>query len=108
MSEQHVHIVVGETGEYSDWQIWYVRAFVDKQAAETLSGKLNQWCRDNGCHESSGRQRNAKPPDDDQFRADYTGTTYSVMTLPLEVAATLRNGTPDSMTEGHHKAVGNA
>lgn len=87
-----IHVVAGETGEYSDSTVWYVRAFTNKQRAEQFAEGLNQWCKDHACEMSDGSRYKGqdKPNDDPQFQSDYTGTQYSVIEIPLDEAAKLR------------------
>lgn len=93
MSEM-VYVVGGDCGEYSDHCSWYVRIFLHKSAAEAFCERLNAWCRerkaDVGC-----TNREEHPPEDPNFQTDYTGTEYSVVEVPLDVAETL----PVSPTE---------
>ena len=82
----NVYIVCGDTGEYSDHCAWYLKAFTGKAEADALCARLNAWCKERGYDVKASEYNDQKPEEDPQFRADYTGTAYSVMELPLEVA----------------------
>lgn len=98
-----VHVVVGECGEYSDHTYWYVAAFLDPAAAQALAKRLNAWCWGRGCLEPRTAREagfytadvpllpradfppeGERPPEDPQFRCDYTGTSYGVAEIPLQ------------------------
>jgi hypothetical protein len=83
-----VYIVMGRTGEYSDYRDWPVKAFLDQKKAEQLRDELNQWCKERGLH-MSGRdypwKEQPKPEADPNFNVDYNGTEYGIMEVPLEI-----------------------
>lgn len=87
-TEDHkAYIVCGSTGEYSDTEVWYVRVFLNEAAANDLCGRLNAWCKERGLYASGGGYRgNAHPPEDPDFRCEYTGTAYNVVPVPLDMA----------------------
>lgn len=87
----NVYVVMGSTGEYSDYSTWYVSAYLDETHAEAACQKLTDWCKDKGC----ARRRQGDPhhvdrqrscPLDPNFSCDYTGTAYEVVTIPLSCA----------------------
>lgn len=91
-----VYIVVGTTGEYDFYVEWNVKAFLDPARAAALAETLNQCCRNYHCSASGPRflcKRNIrdaceitlKQLGDTQAQVEYTGTSYSVLTLALEV-----------------------
>ncbi len=84
-------VVQGCTGEYSDRSEWSAAVLLSREQADAYCERLNQWCRDNRVH---GSQENAgladsasrvamKCPLDVSFTADYTGTEYVVVEVPL-------------------------
>lgn len=86
-----VYIVSGSTGEYSDFRMWHVRAFITEAAAKEFCDRLNEWCVAHGAgptEESIGYLRRMEiqgPGDlDPQFALDYTGTTYEVWGIEVE------------------------
>lgn len=93
MSEQNGYLVAGETGEYSDHRLWFVKVFTDKARADAFCERLNAWCVEMGCTESRGKLENEEPrpcpPEDPDFSIDYTGTKYSVAEIPMDTAETL-------------------
>lgn len=93
---EHVYIVTGETGEYDDYTEWSVYAFRDEQEAEAFAQKCNDWCLAKGVHMTSDtasslymgtgyEERKAFGLDspDPNFSMDYTGSTYSVKSVPF-------------------------
>lgn len=96
MSEKKAWVVMGDTGEYSDHHSWYLKVFLHQEPADALCERLNAWCREKGCSTSGlpWEQRHGEkqmlPPEDPNFQNDYTGTMYSVMELPLEIAKTIK------------------
>lgn len=95
VDQTFAYVVVGETGEYSGAQIWYVRAFLARDRADQLTERLNSWCRaqkysfeDMPVYRDYIKQ-NDHPPEDSHFQCDSTGTEYSVIAIPLEVAEQL-------------------
>lgn len=87
-------LVVGETGEYSDHQYWFVGASPSKAKAESQAAFLNGELRRRKIHfedentyegrEMAGRgMKNLDP----QFSIDYTGCRYTVVEVgELELA----------------------
>lgn len=83
----NVYVVCGSTGEYSDYRGWTVAAFLDKAAAEAFCEQLNQWCKDNGVHDSAvlapAASRPKECPLDPRFDCSYTGVSYALDEIPL-------------------------
>lgn len=85
-----VHVIVGSTGEYSDRTEWFVVAYGDPEAAKAHVLRLDEWMRENRVHSDGysilggpeGRY-GLKCPDDPNFHADYTGTSYYVAAVDL-------------------------
>ena len=77
-----IYLVVGQTGEYSDYQEWNVRAFHDKVSAQALCGNLNEWCREKNLHEANKDWSRITCPLDPHFQCDYSGTKYIVAEVP--------------------------
>lgn len=89
------YIVMGDTGEYSDHCSWYLKCFTDKAMAEGLCNRLNAWLKERGLdYDSKGHRRYSlvedRPPEDPDFRCDYTGSQYSILELPLEIAKRIK------------------
>jgi len=86
------YVVRGETGAYSSFRIWEVRAFNDQARADMLCKELNAWCLANICHTSQeGQLYNAgnfapeSCPLDPHFEGDdIYGTKYSVWDIEVE------------------------
>lgn len=86
----NVYVVCGETGEYSDRQTWTTAAFLDETQAQSFCDKLNGWCAENrrlatarSYAENSIVGGDIVCPHDPNFQCYYTGTSYSVDTIPL-------------------------
>lgn len=87
MADEKVYVVCGETGEYSNAKVWYVRSFLSPEPANAFRDRLNKWCEERGLHnEGLGRdfREHGKPPEDPHFCCDYTGTSYGILEIPLE------------------------
>jgi hypothetical protein len=74
-----VWIVVGETGEYSDYSEWNVAAFT----TEELANHFRDLCQGEADKVSERKKdytfrRGFKHAYDTQFACDYTGTSYRV------------------------------
>jgi hypothetical protein len=89
-----VWLVEGGCGEYSDRRSWTVAAYLEKAQANACCDRLNKWCKDNKCDRDYppdwsdmewDQQQAFRPPEDPRFKADYTGTRYSVYEVPLRV-----------------------
>lgn len=72
-----VWVVVGETGEYSDYSEWNVAAFTDERQAEAFKDACQREAEKvNGKHcEIRNGFRHAY---DTQFHCEYSGTSYRV------------------------------
>lgn len=70
-----IHLVVGETGEYSDHTEWFVAAYPNKTVAEEHAKLATEHVErvKNGCEN----------PYDKSCEVDYSGTSYYVATVPL-------------------------
>lgn len=96
-----VHIVIGQTGEYSDHTDWPVRGFLSLEKAETFAfactkaakawKKANDarkaapdydWSGENYAAESEAMK--SAVPGDPSFRCDYTGTDYYTIKVEVE------------------------
>lgn len=82
-------IVVGSTGEYSDFHCWNVCAYTSKRKATAHAKKAEKWERDydrkmkgQGVYRWSDRQ--GKNPYDLSGDRDYTGTHYEVVDLYVD------------------------
>ncbi len=97
MSERHVWVVMGTTGEYSDRKEWPAKAFLVEARANDFCKTLNEWLTGRGCHQAQcGRVPSPlyledealvlakKACPDPHFSIDYTGTEYYVMIVDLE------------------------
>jgi len=82
-----VYIVTGETGEYSDWRTWLVRAFeheVDAKEWARLCQMRSEELRKSTCAKCDNKWSycwcNDKPQNgyDGEMAVDYTGVTYDV------------------------------
>lgn len=81
-------IVVGSTGEYSDFICWNVCAYTSKSKAEDHAEKADQWERGlEKARMEAGISRWEISKEDNPYdpggRRDYTGTFYTV--VPLHV-----------------------
>lgn len=89
MSER-VYIVRGDTGEYSDFQMWDVAAFHSEDNAKALAARLNGWLTLNKLHRDQNNaggyrsSREEKPPEDPGFQCDYTGAKYEVWSIEVK------------------------
>lgn len=83
-----VYLVVGETGEYDDYQHWNVRAYRKREDADALSAALNAIARVPGKYRYSWAERSAMyeklmDAGDPNPSIDYNGTSYEVVELEL-------------------------
>jgi len=86
VSVAKISIIVGSTGEYSDYNTWLVAAYLLKEHADVAAEKLNAWCMEHGFHNGIAdysERRSLKPPGDPQFSCDYNGTKYTVEEVDL-------------------------
>lgn len=79
-----IHIVFGSTGEYSDHHTWMVRAFLDKRTATSFAKKCQGIVDTENFDYWQFKHSKWKHPLDKNFHLDYTGTSYSVSSIPLE------------------------
>ena len=70
------YVVMGSTGEYSDWQTWIVGVFEDKEAAEAFARECIDVMPDAMTYEDRHRYEH---PLDPNCRIDYTGVSYEVV-----------------------------
>ena len=75
-----VWVVVGETGEYSDYSEWNVAAFTTESEAINFKEECErETSRISGGTKNSPRLREGfRHAYDTQFHMDYTGTSYRV------------------------------
>ena len=81
-----VYIVIGATGEHSDYTMWHVRGYKIKEGAFRLARRLNEWCQKKGCDMQCKNPKRPSdiPREDVQFQCDpLTGTSYSVISIPM-------------------------
>lgn len=83
-----VHIVMGESGEYSDRREWPVLAYLDKDAAIAHVQRAEEWLLENDLSMASPTvrytyERGPSNPHDSQMSIDYTGVRYYVMSVLL-------------------------
>ena len=85
-----VYAVMGETGEYSDRTDWFVCAYMDAAAAQAHAERAQYVARRiEGDARATGRSlwANSEPnPHDPNMQIDYTGTSYTVIPMPLVAA----------------------
>lgn len=88
---QTLYVVMGTTGEYSDRSEWPVRAFATEAGADAFVSELDEWLRVHRVHmDQRGELPNyhdrglLAPELDPKFECDYTGTSYWIMTVPLD------------------------
>ena len=76
-----VYIVVGSTGEYSDYSEWNAKAFFDKERANALLDKLRHIIDETtGMAELEKKLRAI----DKKAYVDYTGILYRIDELEVE------------------------
>jgi hypothetical protein len=89
--DEKVFVVVGDCGEYSDWRMWLVRAFNDKDDAERETARLTAWVKEHT--EQTGqwdirwkvRQKHSVPGDEDGEYTDWEPPRYGVHEVPVGV-----------------------
>lgn len=91
-----IFLVVGNTGEYSDYVHWNVRAFEREEDALTLSTKLNEIGSFHGQRIYPLARRNEirtrlNEAGDPNAEVDYNGTEYRVEKMELQ-AESRRSG----------------
>lgn len=77
------YIIIGSTGEYSDRWDWYVGYVETEEKAKQLVKQYNKWLKDHGLYLGKSEYKRIKPPFDDQFHCDYTGSIYSYSAVSL-------------------------
>lgn len=88
MSDNHIFVVIGSTGEYSDHQEWPVASFDTEQAAqEHIAFLSDTWRILKGGGDLPGwteRQAAAKQMEafDPSFKCDYTDSRYYFWKVP--------------------------
>lgn len=86
---QQAYIVVGHTGEYDDYNTWPVVAYAHEPAAEEHAAKANAWCVEHEYDGSTAKYASSLEdhgnPWDPSFHADYTGTHYTVVSVPSRI-----------------------
>jgi hypothetical protein len=93
MTNEKIYIIVGSTGEHSDYSEWIVKAFLNKNEANEFLLLLNDYSMNlltqlNFIAENNTSKywefiRNAKIDLDPNFKMDYTGTTYNIVETEL-------------------------
>lgn len=94
----YVYVVIGWTGEYSDYTQWEVAAYTDKDAAEAHAGAAGRAVAGSGQMEYE-EQEALTNPYDPNMKMYYTGTEYRVVAVPL-----FRH--PDEYLEHAHELKG--
>lgn len=77
--EPNVWIVVGSSGEYSDFTQWNVKGYTDKAKAEEHARLANEFENTVRRAPGVGYYNMPKNPYDADCRRDYTGTDYDVV-----------------------------
>lgn len=86
---EKIYVCIGSTGEYSDHEEWYVKAFASedkcKAFVEAVSAEYRKIVGVKDTYHYSNwdenRQRNPLDPD---MKIDYTGTNYYMASVPFE------------------------
>lgn len=95
--ERKVFIVRGQCGEYSDREEWLVAAFMSRASADDFEAMCTDFARAHGVHRDQPKQptwnerrvfmdnikSGALVAPDPSIRADYTGSDYVVLEVPL-------------------------
>lgn len=77
-----VYVVVGETGEYSDFHTWDVVSYADRSQAEFHLAALQEVTK--GCEDwDYDRQSEFKTTLDPFVDMDYNGVTYSIEVIKM-------------------------
>lgn len=87
-----LYIVTGATGQYSDYQEWFVRGFFDLEKAKALRDLLEAKARELGIYENEYRccygerieLEKQMLPLDEHVHCDYTGLTYLIHECEVE------------------------
>jgi hypothetical protein len=87
-----VWVVEGQSGSYSDKKHWTVAAYLNREGAEALMGRLDLWLEKTGWGDGvpdewdwMDRDNWPKPPDDPNFDYVYDGVQYVLYEIPLRV-----------------------
>ncbi len=89
---KQIFIVQGSTGEYSDHQEWFYKAYYSQDAATKVAEELNAKLLELGIHrqcdysqEFSTYKEKAKLflKNDPKFSLDYTGSDYTVVSCDI-------------------------
>jgi len=75
-----IYIVIGNTGEYSDRQMWIAKVFDNKKSARIYSEAMNEYFKDSEKLDWEERYALAEnvEPFDENASCDYTGTWYDI------------------------------
>lgn len=82
-----VYVVEGTTGEYEDRNDWFVKAFLNEEKASGFARACNEAYAYLVSTRPEGSLRwddERKHPLDPYFMEDYTGTSYTYLTIDLE------------------------
>jgi hypothetical protein len=86
--QKHVWILIGCTGEYSDYREWNAKAFSTKEETDRIRALAQEYAdkiyaqkKDNGTFYYHDGCDNPHDPD---MIMDYNGTTYRIEMLELE------------------------
>jgi hypothetical protein len=87
----HVYVVFGSTGEYSDHQEWPVVAYTDEERAKDHVLRADEWSR---VHRDAWKNTpfHAYPVPKElvgEFQADHIGTNFYYLSVPLSPAPKL-------------------
>ena len=79
-----VYVVIGSTGEYSDYMQWYVCAYQDKSRADKhAQAAYDEAVKIDKERKSRYHSPTRTNPYDPKMRMDYTGTKYCVDAVDL-------------------------
>lgn len=82
-----IHVVIGHTGEYSDHEFWFVRAFFDEEKTKRFVVEVTEEAnavqfmfRDGMYRQIEGAINKLDP----QMRVSYTGVSYCYESVDLD------------------------
>jgi hypothetical protein len=83
-----IYIVQGHTGEYDDYRSWLVTAYLSEHAAQTrldfLKSKVKEMkLNTEATYDLMYKKSKEMKQFDPDFKCDYTGTCYEIITLDL-------------------------
>ncbi len=78
-----ITLVMGRTGEYSDRNEWFVRAFADEAKAIEFCKELNSYVIGSSDWDYDTKKE-FEHPLDPKCKIDYTGTDYTVFDIDFD------------------------